>query len=147
MTITGTCGHIKGTLTALWRELNKKEKGCFVHAKEDKAPDALPHSFPPAYKNFRYCIQSSQCPHVRSHSLDIQNMICVGIDRKCRLIYCYFTGQPIKLPGYAVCSQRLTSWCSSSIRCLCMISRPFSKPGSLLILSAVAALACIVLVA
>lgn len=85
--------------------------------------------------------------HTPVHTvLDIHNMICVGIDRKCRLIYCYFTGQPIKLPGYAVCSQRLTYWCSSSIRCLCIISRPFSKPSSLLILSAVAALACIVLV-
>jgi hypothetical protein len=59
----------------------------------------------------------SQAP---SHSLDIHDMFRVGIDRKCRLIYCYLTGQPIKLPGYAVCSQRLTSQRSSSIRCLRM---------------------------
>lgn len=52
--------------------------------------------------------------------LDIHDMICVGFDRKCRLIYCYLTGQPIRLPGYAVCSQQLTSRRSSSIRSRCM---------------------------
>lgn len=83
-----------------------------------------------------------------SHSLDIHDMICVGIDRKCRLIYCYLTGQPIRLPDTqfaandwplgVVCPFVFDAW---------VFIRPFSKPSSLLILSAVAALACTVLVA